>query len=401
MNKITLICIGLFSFGTIRVNAQFVDAPAMQHYYNFSAKDTNSLLLDFWNESFLKNTEYFGPITHGMTLFGDDINAQLGWVPDKHVEILGGAYIRKDFGNDALEIAQPTWTVKLQDGKGISFIFGNLEGAMDHRYIQPIYQCLFPNTYYKEQYFNPIETGVQLKIDKPWLWFDAWIDWAHQEYLNSDYHEHILQGISAELPIIHSENFKMVIPAQYTLFHYGGQIDTVGTPYTTIFNGATGLCFYWDFSKKNSFISNVKFENYACDFNDLSINPGKDIHIYPYTQGNGYMFNLSAQCKYGFGIMASYWDGIDYAAPIGGDLYQSVSWVYQSYHEDNRSLLFVRFFYQKELFPNFYVDLRLEPYRDLNLGFTEYAYYAFFTYKRTFTLTKVHLPKFNDSEYSH
>lgn len=401
MKKAVLACFCVFALVSVKSYAQVNDAPAMQHYFDFSPADTNKILLDLWNQNFLKNSEYFGPITHGMTLFGDDINAQLGWVPDKHVLLLGGIYVRKDFGNPNFEIIQPTWTVKLQSNNGISFLFGNLEGSMDHRYIEPLMAYYFPMSYYQQQYFNPLETGLQLKVNKPWLWADAWINWAHQEYLNSNYHENIKQGISLELTIYHpSDNFKITIPAQYTMFHFGGQIDTSKAPYVSIFNGAAGLCFDWDFSKKNSFISQVKWENYICVYNDVSNNP-TDIHTYPYTAGNGAYFNLFVKSKYGFGIMASYWDGNYWVAPMGGDLYQSVSWVYGSFTEPNRSLAFLRFYYQKELFPNLFVDVRLEPYYDINQQFSEFSYFIFVTYKRTFTLTKVHLPKFDDGAYNH
>lgn len=401
MRRAIAVCFCLCTLVSVRGVAQINDAPALQHYFDFSAEDTNKIILDFWNQNFLKNSEYFGPVTHGMTLFGDDINAQIGWVPDKHVLLLGGIYVRKDFGNPDLTIVQPTWTLKLQNNNGISFLFGNLEGYMDHRYIEPLYEYYFPNSYYGEKVSNPLETGLQFKIDKPWLHFDVWINWAHQEYLGSNFHEHIRQGATAELTIFHpNDQFSITVPGQYTLFHYGGQIDTARSPYVTIFNGCTGLCLNWDFSKKNSFISTVKFENYVCTFDDISIN-STDVHTYPYTTGNGGYFNLLVKSKFGFGAMASLWDGNFWVDPIGGDLYQSVSWVYKSFKTPNRLLVFGRLFYQKELFPNLYVDLRLEPYYDIRQQFTEFSYFIFATYKRTFTLTKVHLPKFNDGAYSH
>jgi hypothetical protein len=183
------------------------------------------------------------------------------------------------------------------------------------------------------------------------------------------------------------------------MFHFGGQIDSSTAPYVTIFNGATGLCFNWDLSKNNSFIREVKWENYFCGFSDLS-NTAGDIHTYPYVQGNGLYFDLLIKSKYGFGIMASYWSGTDWVAPLGGDLYQSVSWVYRYLNQDGRNLAFLNLFYQKELFPNLFVDLRIQPYYDLKQNIYEYAYFIFLTYKRTFTLTKVHLPKFDNDTYT-
>jgi hypothetical protein len=403
MRKTLLAFACFFLIASERTLAQMFDIPALQHCFDFAPTDTNKVILDFYNQNFCKDSEYFGPITHGMTLFGSDINAQIGWIPDKHVLLLGGIYLRKDYGNPNFEIVQPTWTVKLQSNNGFSLLFGNLESCTDHRYIEPLYECYFPLTYYYEQYQNPLENGIQFKVDKSWLWVDLWINWAHQEYLASTYHEHITQGLSSELTLLRSSNekFTITLPVQYTAFHFGGQLDSAHTPYVTLFNGATGLCFNWDFSKSNSFISQVKSENYGCLFNDLSNNGTNDLHVYPYTKGNGLYFNLLVKSKYGFGIMASYWSGTDWAAPLGGDLYQSVSWVYRNFSEDGRNLAFLNLFYQKELFPNLFVDVRLQPYYDLKQNITEYAYFIFATYKRTFTLTKVHLPKFDDGAYSH
>jgi len=403
MKKTTLAFACLFFSAITYCSAQISYAPALQHYFDFSADDTNKVILDFYNDSFEKDTEYFGPITHGQTLFGDDINAQLGWIPDKHILLLGGIFVRKDFGNPNLEIIQPTWTLKLQSNNGFSFLFGNLESCSDHQYIEPLYECFFPLFFYNQIAQDPLETGIQLKVDKPWLWADLWINWAHQEYLNSNYHEHITQGLSASATLFKTSNevFKVKLPVQYTLFHFGGQIDTVGRiPLVTLFNGATGLCLDWDFSKRNSFISQVKLENYVCAFNDISNNPAGDVHTYPYRKGSALYCNLFVKSKSGVGIMASYWNGMDWADPLGGDLYQSVSWAYRSYTENNRNLVFLNLFFQKELFPNLFVDVRIQPYYDINLNIAEYSYFIFATYKRTFTLTKVHLPKFDDGAYS-
>jgi hypothetical protein len=84
----------------------------------------------------------------------------------------------------------------------------------------------------------------------------------------------------------------------------------------------------------------------------------------------------------------SYWNAMNYLAPRGGDLFQSMSSIYaqNKVTQKNRQLLFMRLGYQKQIFENFNVDVRFEPYVDLVNHFLEYSYSIYITYKKDFHL---------------
>src|SRR4029077_13242740 len=87
-----------YLFAVVRSRAQIIDEPAYQHYFDFAPEDTGKIMLDFWNANYERNTEYFGPITHGYTLFASSLNPQLAFVPNPHIMLIGGIFVRKDYG---------------------------------------------------------------------------------------------------------------------------------------------------------------------------------------------------------------------------------------------------------------------------------------------------------------
>ncbi|MCY1508704.1 hypothetical protein D9M68_430230 [compost metagenome] len=91
-------------------------------------------------------------------------------------------------------------------------------------------------------------------------------------------------------------------------------------------------------------------------------------------------------------LIASYWSGHNFISIKGMPLYESVSHTLydQGYMQANRSILALRYIYQKALLPNLYLDIRFEPHIDFhekakNLQFN---HSFFLTYKEEFNLLK-------------
>jgi hypothetical protein len=59
------------------------------------------------------------------------------------------------------------------------------------------------------------------------------------------------------------------------------------------------------------------------------------------------------------------------------------------YGEPDRELLFATLIYDKQLFPNVSIDMRLEPYYDLKNRFLEYGYSVFLRFNKNFFLKKL------------
>lgn len=358
-----------------------VDSPALYDNINISPTDSSKLLFSFYNLNFLRNNEYFDKIATGYTFFGSQLNPKIAYVPNPFMRIEGGVFIRKDFGNPNFTTIAPTFTLKLQKND-YSFLFGNLEGALNHRLIEPLFN-------YERIITNRLENGLQFKIDKKSLWLDTWIDWEKQIYQNSPFQEHITAGLSSKLTLVETGNdlnlLKIKIPVQAIIFHKGGQIDVDSTDILSLANTAAGLLLELDLSKRNGFIKSIVSDNYYVYYKDVS--PAKH---QAYISGNGTYFNLLINSRHNLNLMLSYWQGDYYIAPRGGYLYQSVSSIYGkiNYTEDNRKLLMARIMYQKEILPNLFIDIRFEPYQDLNNHFLEFSYSAFASYKIDYSLGK-------------
>ncbi len=345
---------------------------------NDSMRESVCLLVD--NNTFFKNNEYFHKITTGYTLFGTQLKTALAYIVNPHVRIQAGIYARKDFGNEKLTAVAPLLSIKIQKN-GYSVIMGNLEGNVSHRLAEPIYND-------ERVILNNLENGLQIKIDRKKIWADTWMNWEVQQYLHSTYQEQFSAGHSSKIVLYANDKkgFECRLPLQLLVSHKGGQLDIDTTPLKTIANMGTGLVVEFKNPDEHKFLKCLSANYLYTYFNNLS--PTKTLS---YKQGNGSYVNVNAVSKYDIGTSVGYWSGKEYISSRGGDLFQSVASIYgkQGYTEQDRSLLFFRFFYQHKVFDAVNVDVRFEPYLDLNNQFFEYNYSVYFTYKKEFTLVKL------------
>ena len=343
-----------------------------------NSNDSSKLYLSFSNLNFLKNNEYFHEIATGYTLFGSQLNPRIAWVPNPHVRLESGIFLRKDFGTADFKTLAPTFSLKLNKN-GYSFIFGNLESSLNHQLIEPLYN-------YERVITNRLENGIQFKATKKNIWLDSWMDWERQQYIASPFKEVITAGLSSRVTLFDNEVFKIKVPLQAIVYHHGGQIDTDTTPLLTLANTAAGLSMEADLSKNSWLIKNIRFDNYYAYYRDLS---GTKQGLY--IKGHGIYSNLLIKTKYHFNLMASYWNGDYFVAARGGYLVQSVSsdYLFAKYStEDNSQLFILRMMYQRELYPGLLLDVRFEPYKDINNNFVEFSYGVYISYKKDFALKK-------------
>ena len=370
--KRTFAFIFLFQVLTFKGYSQ-VDNQALQRNIHILEKDTNKLFFSFYNLNFLKNNEYFDKIASGYTLFGSNTNSRFSYVFNPYTRIEAGIFLRKDFGNPNFTIIAPTLTLKLQKN-GYSFLFGNLESSLSHQLIEPLFN-------YERVINNPLENGLQIKVDKQKIWLDAWIDWEQQEYQNSPFQEHIGASLSSLITLFKSDkNFKIQIPVQAIIYHNGGQIDADTSALVSLGNVASGIILERSFNK-TAFIRDIKGDYYWVGYKDLT-SYNKQL----FKMGNGNYINLTIKSKYDVSLMLSYWESNDFIAPHGGFLYQSISSLYgkTDYTENVRKLIFARLLYKLEIFKGLFLDVRFEPYYDINHKMLEYSYSVYTSFTRDF-----------------
>lgn len=334
------------------------------------------LHFNFYNFNYVRNYEYSNNFHDGYTLYGTQIEPKVVYYAHPNLAITGGAYLRKDFGNEGIYDSKPLFNLTYHK-RNLTLIFGSLEGNIQHGYIEPLYN-------FERKITTPIEYGTQLLIEKEKFKLDSWIAWQKMIYKGDPTKEEIIGGVAIVTDLINTGYWKLSIPTQILAYHQGGQVDVLkSVPISTLFNGATGF-------KLHRYIgSNVKevfTANYLAVYKDFS--PEK---VKAYQGGFGLWLNAGVNTKWG-SLVASYWKGNNFITIKGMPLYQSVSdnLYEKGFTQNSRNILAIRYAYQKELIPNLYLDVRFEPHVDLdnsdkNLQFN---HSLFLTYKENFRIFK-------------
>jgi hypothetical protein len=338
-------------------------------------EDSGRLSLQIDNLNYLRNYEYFGKIPLSYTLLGYQFIPQLKYQLNENFLVKGGIFLRHESGRPGFETIAPVFTAKYQK-KDLSLIMGTLEGGANHRFIEPIYNI-------EATISDRIENGVQIKLDKPKLFFDWYIDWEKAIQLNDPFREELTSGVSTRFKLIDKEKFSFEIPLQAMVAHKGGQISNSPVNVESLLNTATGVSLKFK-RPSASFLKEIQTEHYFVYYRNLS---GTKVRLF--NEGSGTLSTLTFRSAKNFDLDLRFWNGWDYFGPRGQPLYNSISEKVPNYGERSRQLVFVTFIYDKQLFKDVSIDLRLEPYYDIGNNFMEYAYSAFIRLNKDFFLKKL------------
>lgn len=294
----------------------------------------------FSSLNFVKNNEYFNELFDGYTLFGYYINPKVAFYARKNVVIELGGFARKEFGTKGLQEIEPTFSIKYQK-EDWQMIFGNLEGNVAHRMIEPMMN-------FERTLTAPLEHGFQFKKVKNNSFFDSWLDWQRSTSAGEINQEHILFGLVWKHKPFKINDLDIRFPIQFTAYHQGGQNLAASFPVKTWLNPSVGISI-----EKELLKSSVSFENqYIGSFEDGNV-------------GKGWYSNLKFQNTKWQGIL-SYWLSENYASPMGGDLFQSASRKFnnESYSERYRSIMILRLIRDWKIVQDLNLSFRFEPYYD-------------------------------------
>ncbi len=367
--EILLFSLSLLSFG---MKAQ-LNNTSLETFQHIDSTKSKQLSFQFESFSYIKNNEYFLKVADGYTLFGNIFAPKIIFQPAPNVQIEGGVFARKDFGNTVFTSIQPIFTVKIQKDSS-QFLFGNLEGHLNHHLIEPLLN-------FERVILNRQETGLQYTKHKKNTFFDGWIDWQKMIYSGSDFKEEIFAGLSWNKKIISKTNFYLSIPYQLTFQHRGGQTTRDTGQVVTNINTAVGIEAEW---KTKGFFQKIRVQNYFVGYRQNS-----NYHLF-FPDGSGVYLNLTAETKV-MNLMLSYWNSTGYQSDAGGDLYQSVgrTYNYGKVIEKYRNILIIRAMKDWKIIDNLYLTFRFEPYFDFNNKGFEHSESLFLSYRQRFGVGKV------------
>ena len=322
-----------------------------------------------------KNNEYFHKIADGYTLFGIQAIPYLSYQASDKIRLDAGMFARKDFGNNGFVEVKPLLTIRYEQGP-VNVLFGTLEGSLNHRLIEPMYD-------FERVMTDRLEEGLQFLFERPQTFLDVWINWEKMIYAGSPEQEEVSGGISYNRRLLEKNGWRLELPLQFVAYHKGGQIDINPNPLVTHVNAAGGFELVREWEK--GLVRSLSFQPYGVWFRDFSHQI-----VIPYEQGGGWYLNLSAATKH-FTAMLSYWEGKDFVGIKSGALYQSVSttFKYPDYTQDVRRLLILRFMLQVPITPELEVSTRFEPYYDFGHSAFEFSHGMYLNYKTDFNLFRV------------
>ncbi len=336
-----------------------------------NAADSGKLFAGVNALGFFKNNEYDRTIIQGYTLFGYQFQPFLSYHLSPRLRLDAGAFLQKDFGNDQYTTSAPIFSLKWK-GEHLSIIFGNLEGSLNHRLIEPLYDF--------ERVLNRrLETGLQFQYERDGFWADAWFDWQYMQYWNDANQEQFVGGLSVQQRLLSIGKGSLFIPLQIVARHQGGQLDVAGQSIQTVVNTAAGLIWR---QPMPGFLTQTALQGYYVYDKDMTS------ARQPYLDGDGVYLNASVSMKFGLDVMLSYWKAREYLSIEGGQIYPSISPQDATTLQPSPHLAILRLLYTYPVDESLTLSLRAEPYYDIAFKTFQYSFGFYLNYRARYFMAK-------------
>ena len=310
----------------------------------------------------------------GFTLFGFQLNPQLGYQLSKNFSIEAGIFLMKDFGNNNFTTIAPTFSLRYQK-KNFKMIFGNINGSLNHGLIEPLYN-------FERLITNRLENGAQFIVNKKYFDVDAWIDWQKATYPRANNREQLWAGANLNIFKLKLNQLEFSIPLQGTIDHRGGQIDTSKEKVYVNVNYSAGLALKYKFKTG-------KVQSIYADAHFVADNRSLFDSVVFRSYGNG-IFTNAGVTAFNTNLIFTYWFGNNYLNDFGGHLYssESSSVHFAGTNQRYRSLVIMRITKTLTLAPNVFLTLRAEPYYDILQNLLEYSFGFYINFDQKFWFKK-------------
>lgn len=290
----------------------------------YTNKDSSTLILLVENTNFLKNNEYFSNFAQGYTLIGYFIKPKLIYRPFSKLEISSGFFFQHYFGALKNIHLEPIFAVKYSPTQFFSINFGTLDGTINHKLPETIYD---PERYITQN----TENGIQFSLNNKNVESQLWIDWQQFIFKNSPYPEKFCIGNNTTYKVFSKNKNQLNLQIGGTIAHTGGQIDASSVEVKSIVNTISGLNF--------TFNNNLKIYSIYHTSSDFS--PQKRL---PYLYGYGILSGFDYNFK-NINFNFEHWFANCYFSEFGSPIYQSISQVRKNYKENKRAIIISHLFW--------------------------------------------------------
>jgi hypothetical protein len=321
---------------------------------------TGGFAIHLVNNNFIKNNEYFGPYTEGITYIGASLSPEITYAFSSNARLSAGWYFRQYFGHDGLEKSLPLIRFEFDPFPGASIIMGQLHGGANHKYIEPVFS--------PDNYFNRYpEYGVQFLMNRATFHSDLWINWERYLFPGEAGQEYISAGNTTSFLTNPGKMLQLFLNFQFTIYHHGGQVS-IGNeePLLTRLNLAPGIEL--NYKTGSGFLKNIHLDSWFITSKDQSGTP-----LLPYISGYGLYNSLTFNTAC-VDFVAALWHGNKFFAPLGDNLFQSVSDFDPAVRTDKRDLLNNKVVFNYPIAKGVKLGLRFDSYLDLHSKHLDFSY---------------------------
>lgn len=344
----------------------WVCSTGQSFYESYLPLNTNDTLssgkvsLHIYNNNFVKNNEYFGPYTEGITYIGSILQPEATWALHPNFSLSLGWYFRQFYGQDGFNQSLPVIKARYIFRPGAQVIIGQLNGQLQHGFIEPVYNT--DNYYFK----NP-EYGVQFLLNREKLHADVYMDWEKFLLPGEAHQEVITGGLLASYAFKGlEENKGLSAHFQSIIHHFGGQVDNSESPIQSRANLATGLRYAFVPGAKA--LNSLTLSSFYIQAVELS-----QTNTIPFESGFALHNTITLQNNWGM-LSTGWFHGEYYFAPMGDFIFQSVSQFNDWYVGEKRDLLTSKILIGHEIARGIRFGIRFESYYDLQRQTNDFSY---------------------------
>ncbi len=267
--------------------------------------DSSHILFHFDNLNYFRNTEYTSLVDKGSTYIGFNLTPYVQYSFNEIAQLYAGLNVRYDFGNPEIKKIEPyfKFTYELWDH---DIIFGSINGTVQHKLIEPLYD-------YELAVTDRFEQGLQIRKPGKVIEYDAWIDWHTMIYENDPFNEVFFAGINGSLHPINNDKNKLSINGEAITVHQAGEIDKSIFPNAMEYNFAYGI----EYTRYINDKTDIFISGHACYYEDQS-----GILATGFKDGLG-QFGVLRLTHDDYQFALTYFDGHQFQAPRGEQLYFS------------------------------------------------------------------------------
>ena len=320
------------------------------------------VLLRITNIDFLKNDEYFSDYIEGYTLIGYQLRPSIVCYFTPQIAIEAGAQMLQYGGTTKYDNVALLLTAQWRINNWATLIMGTLDGHLSHNLPESMWEP-------ERQLFDKPEMGVQMKINRPHLNAEVWLNWQQFIKPNDTIPEKFTVGMSAHIKPQRTADapWTFEVPLQMIVSHIGGQISDFSERMQSLANGSATIILRKNFSRH--WLQSIGTELQAQFFHAMV-----DGNVRPFSDGWAFYPQLTFSAT-NFAMNVGYWRASNYFSLYGNCNYMSLSNYKAEKYSKNRNLIVAEanFYHSVQRILKFAIGGKL--YSDVDASQLDYSYH--------------------------